>query len=372
MARIAVLGAGVMGTALTYPLADNGHDVRLIGTHLDHAIIAACRASGVHPGLNAALPPNIRCFTVDELTEALVDVDVVALGVNSRGVRWAGQILAPHLRPGQTVIMVTKGLAAGNAGDLRIVPDLLADELPASLRGTVPIAAIGGPSIASELAARRPTCVIFTCRDTAMLDYLAGLFATDYYHIWTSTDMIGVEVCVALKNVYALGVGLAVGLLEAEGDTPQEASAGATMHNFAAALFAQGLLETAQLVRLLGGGVETVFSLPGAGDLYVTCQGGRNSRMGCLLGRGLSPEAATHALAGETVEGVDAVTAIAPAVEKLIERGVLEPDALPLLRRIYGVAVEGQTFESSFDHFFWPLVCVTPSPVPAPIGRAIT
>ena len=87
MARIAVLGAGVMGTALTYPLADNGHDVRLIGTHLDQAIIAACRARGVHPRLSAALPPTLRCFTVDELAEALVGVDVVALGVNSRGVR---------------------------------------------------------------------------------------------------------------------------------------------------------------------------------------------------------------------------------------------------------------------------------------------
>ena len=78
-----------------------------------------------------------------------------------------------------------------------------------------------------------------------------------------------------------------------------------------------------------------------------------------------------HALAGETVEGVDAVTVIAPAVEKRIERGVLEPDALPLLRQIYGVAVEGRPFESSFDHFFRPLACVTPASAPAPMRSAI-
>ncbi|MBA3947542.1 MAG: glycerol-3-phosphate dehydrogenase [Herpetosiphonaceae bacterium] len=352
MARIAVLGAGVMGTALTYPLADNGHEVHLIGTHLDEELIAACRTTGAHPGLNSVLPPNVRCFPIGELDEALDGIDVIALGVNSRGVHWAGQILAPHLRPGQPVIMVTKGLAADADGALCILPDLLSTKLPPSLRGTVPIAAIGGPSIAAELAARRPTCVVFTCSDTVVLDYLAGLFVTDYYQIWTSTDMIGVEVCVALKNLYALGVGLVPGLLEKANE--DQRVPGATMHNFAAALFAQGLVETARLVQLLGGSIESVFSLPGAGDLYVTCQGGRNSRMGRLLGLGLTPAAAAGQLAGETIEGVDAVKVIAPAIEQLIRRGVLEPDAFPLLRQIYGVAVEGRPFEASFDRFFQP------------------
>jgi len=124
------------------------------------------------------------------------------------------------------------------------------------------------------------------------------------------------------------------------------------MHNHAVAFFAQGLAETAQLVQLMGGGLATVFGLPGAGDLYVTTQGGRNSRMGRLLGLGVDPEEASEQLAGETVEGVDAVLAIAPAVEKLIERGVLPPNALPLLRQIYAVAVKGRPVEPIFDQFF--------------------
>jgi glycerol-3-phosphate dehydrogenase (NAD(P)+) len=337
-----------MGTALTYPLSDNGHQINLIGTHLDDAIIAGCKAEGVHPRLGRALPPRVRPFAFSEAAAAIAGADVVALGVNSRGVRWAGRVLAEHLVPGQRVLMVTKGLAANEHGDLQIFPDLLAEQLPEHLRACVPIAAIGGPSIAGELAARRQTSVVFTCRDAATLDYLGALFATEYYHIWTSTDIIGVEVCVALKNIYALGVGLVPGLLEASGGP----DGGAAMHNHAAAFFAQGLAETAQLVQLMGGGLETVFSLPGAGDLYVTTQGGRNSRMGRLLGLGVDPEEASEQLAGETVEGVDAALAIAPAVEKLIERGVLPPNALPLLRQIYAVAVKGRPVEPIFDQFF--------------------
>src|SRR3954466_9546923 len=258
MARIAVLGAGVMGTALTFPPADNGHDVRLIGTHLDDAIIARCRADGTHPRLGRALPPGVRPYLFGEAA-AIDGADVVALGVNSRGVRWAGQVLAQHLRPGQRVLMVTKGMAAGAKGDLRLFPDMLTEDWPEHLRAGVPVAAIGGPSIAGELAARRQAAGVFPCRDAATLSYLAPLFATSYYHIWTSTDIIGVEVCVALKNVYALGVGLIPGLLEAAGGPDGSAA----MHNHAAAFFAQGLVETAQLVQLMGGGLETVFSLPG-------------------------------------------------------------------------------------------------------------
>ena len=348
MARIAVLGAGVMGTALTFPLSDNGHDIRLIGTHLDDAIIERCKASGGHPRLNRALPPGVRPYAFAEAAGALDGADMVALGVNSRGVRWAGQVLARYLRPGQRVLMVTKGLAAGPNGDLRIFPDMLADEWPDDLRAGVPIAAVGGPSIAGELAARRQTAVVFTCRDAATLEFLAPLFATGYYHIWTSTDIVGVEVCVAMKNVYALGVGLIPGLLEASGGPDGNAA----MHNHAAAFFAQGLAETAQLVQLLGGGIETVFSLPGAGDLYVTTQGGRNSRMGRLLGMGVDPEEAAERMAGESVEGLDAALTIAPAVEQLIARGVLPPNAMPLLRHVYAVAVKGRPVEPISGQFF--------------------
>lgn len=347
MARITVVGAGVMGTALTFPIADNGHTVHLVGTHLDRDIIESCQTRRVHPRLRRRIPDGVKPYFHTQIAEAMDGADVIVLGVNSRGVRWAAETVGPHLQAGQMTLMVTKGLDAD--GDLRILPDMFASALPDSIRDRVKYAAIGGPSIAGELAARRHTSVIFASRDADTVETLRGWFATPYYHIWTSTDLVGVEVCVALKNAYALAVGLIAGLLETE-DTPDEA--GAKMHNVAAALFAQGLAESAYLVQKLGGGIETVFSLPGAGDLYVTAQGGRNSRMGRLLGMGMPYSSAVEEMPDETVEGVDAVVAIVPAIERMIAQGRLDADAMPLLRKMYAIVTQNEPAQFDFDSFF--------------------
>ena len=134
------------------------------------------------------------------------------------------------------------------AEQITILPELFRSLLPESLQGKVCLNAVGGPSIAGELAARRHTCVVITGSDGELLTRLAGLLRTPYYHVWTSTDFVGVEVAVAMKNVYALAVGLVIGLLEKEG----EAENGAVMHNLAAAIYAQGLHEISYMVRLFG------------------------------------------------------------------------------------------------------------------------
>jgi glycerol-3-phosphate dehydrogenase (NAD(P)+) len=349
MAVITVVGAGYMGSALTFPASDNGHEVRLVGTHLDEEIIRSCRENGFHPKLKRPLPANVTPFFHTQLAEVVPDADIVVLGVNSRGVHWAAEQLAPHLRPGQITLMVTKGLEEDDQGVLRVLPDIFAADLPASIRERIYYAAIGGPSIAGELAARRHTSVVFTSRTADILPHLQAVFSTPYYHIWTSTDLIGVEVCVALKNPYALAVGLAAGLVERE--NPPDI-AGAKQHNFAAAIFAQGLAETAQLVQVMGGSIESVFSLPGAGDLYVTTQGGRNSRMGRLLGMGMRYADAVEEMPNETVEGVDATIAIAPSVERMIANGQLPQDAMPLLRRLYQILTQNEPVEFDFNRFF--------------------
>jgi glycerol-3-phosphate dehydrogenase (NAD(P)+) len=358
LTKITVIGAGLMGTAVTFPAADNGHDIHLVGTHLDTNIIDSCRARRFHPRLKRELAPNVHPYYHTQIAEGMQGAEVIVLGVNSRGVRWAANAIGPHLKPGQIILMVTKGLESTPDGDLRLLPDVVYDNLPEAIRDQVDYAAIGGPSIAGELAAHRHTNVVFVSRSAGILPRLRALFATDYYHIWTSTDIVGVEVCVALKNPYTLAVGLAAGIVEAQ-KTPDPA--GAQMYNFAAALFAQGLSETAYLVKQMGGNLETVFSLPGAGDLYVTSQGGRNTRLAHLLGKGLPYSVAVEEMPGETIEGIDALLVVGPAVERMIELGKIEADALPLLRKLYRIITRAEPVHFDFDDFFGRLSYMTGS-----------
>ena len=362
MAIITVVGAGVMGTALPFPASDNGHTVRLVGTHLDVDIIDQCQRDHYHPGLKRHIPQAVTSYQHTHVDEAMQGADVVIVGVNSRGVHWIADAIGPHLTPGQWLLMVTKGLeSAKDDSEIAILPDVLRERLPADVRDKVEYAAVGGPSIAGELAARHHTSVVFVSRNPDILPTLRDYFLTDYYHIFTSTDMIGVEVCVALKNPFAFAVGLANGLIErSENEQPDEA--GAKMHNFAAAIFAQGLAETAYLVEKLGGGMETVFTLPGAGDLYVTTQGGRNSRFGRLIGMGLSYSDAVEEMPGVTVEGVDAIIAIGPTLDRMIANGDLHADRLPLLRRLYAILTKHDDVTFDFHTFFAGMPFVPPPP----------
>ncbi|MCC6615435.1 MAG: glycerol-3-phosphate dehydrogenase [Anaerolineae bacterium] len=359
MAVITVLGAGVMGTALTFPAADNDNDLRLVGTHLDDDIIQSCKEQRIHPRLKRRIHDNVKPYFYTEIAQAMQDTEVIVLGVNSRGVHWAAQALAPYLHPGHIVMMVTKGMES-NDGELAILPDVLRANLPEGIRDQISFAAIGGPSIAGELAARHHTNVVFVSRNPDILPGLQRLFATSYYHVWSSTDMVGVEVCVALKNPIALAVGLAAGLVERKTKEQGPDVAKAQMHNYAAAIFAQGLAETAYIVNLMGGRPETVFSLPGAGDLYVTTQGGRNSRMGRLLGMGLSYSDAVEEMPGETIEGVDATIAIMPAIQTMIQSGKIDENALPLIRTMHHILTRNAPVDFDFDSFFASLPMFNP------------
>ena len=348
MSNITIVGAGFMGSALAWPLADNGHRVRLVGTHLDGEIIASCLEKRYHPRLRRTLPDGVQPYYVEQAAEALQGADVIVSGVNSMGVRWIGRTLGPLLWPGATVIAVTKGLEATAEGELRILPDVLRDELPPVLRDRVTIAAIGGPCIAGELAGRRQTCVVFTSQDREALERLRGIFRTSYYHIWLSTDVTGVEVCAALKNAYTLAVGLAAGVLERAGG-PDEA--GAWMHNLAAGLFGVSNAEMSRLVALMGGDPAKVPNLPGAGDEYVTCAGGRTVRMGRLLGKGLNYAQAVIEMAGETLEGAWVVGQVFSVLPDWEARGLIGPRDLPLMRLLGRVITQEAPLEIPFDDF---------------------
>jgi glycerol-3-phosphate dehydrogenase (NAD(P)+) len=119
MTTVSVLGSGIMATALAFPLTDNGHEVRLIGTHLDREIIDSIKERRVHPGLDLEIPLAAKAFQLKEAEEAFDGADIVMSGVNSFGVRWAGEHLANLLKPGMHVLSIAKGIVEAHGGSIR-------------------------------------------------------------------------------------------------------------------------------------------------------------------------------------------------------------------------------------------------------------
>src|SRR5258707_14023343 len=152
MTIVSILGSGIMGTALSFPLADNGHEVRLVGTHLDRDIIDSIKKTGVHPGLDRKVPETVRAYQLEEAKEAFEGAEGALSGVNSFGVHWAGEQLASLLKPGMMVLSIAKGMEAAENGDMRILPEGLSEGVPRDLLPQVSWSAIGCPSIAGEMA----------------------------------------------------------------------------------------------------------------------------------------------------------------------------------------------------------------------------
>jgi len=349
MAKVVLLGAGMMGSALAVPMADRGHDVRLVGTHLDARIVERLREDGVHPKLGLPLPAGIRPFSHDELAAAFDGADLVALGVSSAGIAWATERLAPHVRPGMPVVMITKGLVHRD-GRLVALPDVVRAGLPPAVREHVHPAAIAGPCIAGELARRVPTCVVVAGRDAATNEHLAGLLSTPYYHLFPTTDVAGAETCAALKNAYAMGIAFAIGLHERGGG----AAGSVAMHNLESAVFAQAVLEMRAIVAELGGSADTASGLAGVGDLDVTTNGGRTGRFGRLLGLGLGRDEAVLAMEGATLECLEILASMREALDQG-SVGRLRRADVPLLSHLVEVALEGRPVDVPLARFFRPI-----------------
>lgn len=340
MSVVTIVGAGMMGSAMSMPASDNGHEVRLVGTHLDREIVACVQAKGFHPTLKRRLPDRVRSFQIEGLNEALEGADLVIGGVSSFGASWFAETVLPLVDEDVPVLMVTKGLWEKENGELQAFPHYWQEVAGRPLS----INAVGGPCISFELADRRNTVVCFCGDDPAVLPKLKGFLETDYYHICLSTDVIGVESAVALKNAYALGVSFAVGMQEAESGV-----GGAQLYNPQAALFAQAAREIRRLVAFLGGRPESVDL--GIGDLYVTIYGGRTRRLGILLGRGLSFQEALAELSGVTLESVAIATRVASSIRKLKQRGTFSMKEFPLLQHIDEVINQGRLVSVPWESF---------------------
>jgi glycerol-3-phosphate dehydrogenase (NAD(P)+) len=331
MAEVVILGAGLMGSAFSFPLADVGHTVHLVGTHLDREWIQGVRDSGIHPKLKIKLPERVIAYTHDQLGEVIRRrPELIVLGVNSLGVDWAVENLGPLLEDPPPILMLTKGLR-GRGGTLQVLPVIVRDGLARYGLEGVSVGGVAGPCIAGELAMRRASSVVITYADAAVLKRVMEFVAAPYYHARASMDLVGVEVCAGFKNLYALAVGYPAGLLAKQGEPPD----GPRMHNLAASLFAQAIKEIRHIAAFLGGTPASPLGLPGVGDLYVTVQGGRNVRVGYLFGQGQRfSQARTDLPPTETIEGAQFAEAVGPTMEAWFAKGEIERRAMPLAAAI--------------------------------------
>lgn len=343
MAVITIVGAGMMGSALAFPARENGHEVRIIGTHLDREIIDGCIKNNRHPKFEKDFPAGIEFYQIERLSEMIDGSDVIIGGVSSFGVEWFAEKVLPLISENIPVLTVTKGLMDTSEGKLLTYPDVWRQKLE-SMGKKLSLNAIGGPCTSYELVVHDQTEVAFCGGDIKTLAYLKELMQTDYYHISITTDVMGIESAVALKNGYALGIALTIGL-------NQKIFGNDELHfNSQAAVFGQATKEMYKLLQFQN--ALTLDNLcVGVGDLYVTVYGGRTRLVGILLGKGLNIDEAKTELNGVTLESLVVAERVARAVKMNIEKGILKKEDFPLLLHIDEILSEKKEVNIPWNEF---------------------
>lgn len=275
---ITIIGAGMMGSALAFPAKENGNEVRLVGTILDNEIIDCCKRTNRHPKFEKDFLEGTKYYYFEDMKNAVDGADFIIGGVSSFGVDWFLENVLEVINPNIPVITVTKGLICLEDGNLISYPDYW--EIKLKEKGIIrKINAIGGPCTSYELVFHDQTEVAFCGKDKEELKMIKKALETSYYHISLTNDVIGLESAVALKNGYALGVALTIGLCERENGKD------CGLHfNSQAGAFYQAVKEMRKLLQLQGA-TENCENI-GIGDLYVTIYGGRTRKIGILLGQG--------------------------------------------------------------------------------------
>ena len=344
MKTITIIGAGMMGSALAFPARENGNTVRLVGTPLDRQIIESCRETNRHPKFTKDFPAGVTYYQIEQLTDAIQGADFIICGVSSFGVEWFKEEILPQMTDNIPIISVTKGLMDTPEGKLLTYLDLWQAKLD-HLGKSIPLCAIGGPCTSYELVAHDQTEVTFCGSDMAVLKMIKAAMTTDYYHISLSTDIVGVESAVALKNGYALGIALTIGLNQKVFGLDSE------LHfNSQAAVFGQSVREMYKLLKLQGADDFDNLVL-GAGDLYVTVYGGRTRLVGILLGRGLTIDEAKEQLQGVTLESLVVAERVARAVKVKIDKRLVSKEDFPLLLHIDEIITQKQPVNIPWEAF---------------------
>lgn len=344
MAVITIIGSGMMGSALAFPARENGNEVRLVGTHLDREIIDASIKTNRHPKFEKDFPQGIKFYQLEDVKSAITDSDFVIGGVSSFGVDWFAEEILPILPDGMKILTVTKGLIDTPDGKLITYPAYWKEKAKA-LGKSFSFNAIGGPCTSYELVFHDQSHVSFCGDNKEHLKFLRDCMETDYYHISITTDVTGIESAVALKNGYALGIALTIGLnKKAFGEDSQ-------LHfNSQAAIFGQSTKEMAKLLEFQGAYSLNNLAV-GTGDLYVTVYGGRTRLVGILLGKGLSVQQAKEELNGVTLESLVVAERVARAIKINVEKNVLKKEDFPLLLHIDEILTDKKPVKLPWENF---------------------
>jgi glycerol-3-phosphate dehydrogenase (NAD(P)+) len=312
--QVCVLGAGSFGTALAKVLAEGGHGVRLWAR--DPVVVDGIMTEHKHPRRlkGVRLPPGLLAST--SLEQSLTGASMVVSSVPTVALRDVWGQAKPFVKEGALVMSATKGIENGT---LKLVSDILKESVPASCVSQ--LCYLSGPSFAIEMAKRLPTAVTIAADDEDVAKRAQGIISTDYFRAYTTTDVQGVELGGALKNVVAIASGAAAGLGFGQ--------------NTLAALITRGLAEIGRLAVRLGAMPLTLAGLAGMGDLVLTCTSptSRNYTVGLKLGQGQKLDQILKEL-GEVAEGVNT----ARAVKDLAAREGVE---LPIAEAVYRLLFEG-------------------------------
>ncbi len=322
--RVAILGAGNLGTTLAVHLSRKGHEVALWTVEEDvHRLVLTRRENFRYlPGVR--LPDSVS-ITMDG-SEALHDADFALLTVPSDAVRTVVRALSPWLRRDIMIINFAKGLEPSSGMRLSQV-------IREELGGKVPLSVVSGPSIAREILLENPTAVSISSRPIEHAIRAKELLEAPFFHLHPTEDMIGVEVGGAFKNVFAIAAGICDGL--------------GLGTNTKAAIVTRGMEEMVLLGKAFGASATTLYGLSGLGDLVVTSFSplSRNRRFGEKIAQGKTPQEAQTEI-GQVVEGIRATE----VAKRVAEERKLK---LPIVEGLYRIIFEGLKVQEAFWELLW-------------------
>lgn len=312
MAKITILGGGSWGIALAILLHNNGHEITIWSAVPNE--LNMLRENHEHKMLPGVKIPDDVKYTLDD-SEGVVGKDLLILAVASSYTRETAHRIAPLVVSGQRIVNVAKGIEEST---LMTLSEVIEQEIPQA-----DVAVLSGPSHAEEVSRGLPTTIVAGAKSKETAEYIQNLFMNEAFRVYTSPDILGMELGGALKNVVALAAGIADGL--GYGD------------NTKAALITRGITEIARLGTAMGGKFETFCGLTGIGDLIVTCASmhSRNRRAGILIGQGKSYEEAMEEVQ-MVVEGVYSAKAAMGLAKKYNIQ-------LPIIEQVNAVLFEGKS-----------------------------